>query len=109
MSHVYSQRLLDVARNSAKEIGITLRKAFICSLAALPMRPAGRGETCKILGADAAVGMSTTIEAIAANHMGVKFAVHHVLNTGCPESLTNRFRPQGSIGSGDKVSIFEDL
>lgn len=26
MSHVYSQRLLDVARNSAKEIGITLRE-----------------------------------------------------------------------------------
>ena len=71
MSHVYSQRLLDVARNSAKEIGITLREGVYMQFSGPAYETPAEVKLARILGADA-VGMSTAIEAIAANHMGAE-------------------------------------
>lgn len=71
MSHVYSKKLLDVARNSAEEIGVSLKEGVYMQFSGPAYETPSEVKLARTLGADA-VGMSTAIEAIAANHMGVE-------------------------------------
>lgn len=71
MSHVYSQKLSDVARKSASEIGIILREGVYMQFSGPAYETPAEVRLARTLGASA-VGMSTAIEAIAANHMGAK-------------------------------------
>lgn len=71
MSHVYSQKLSDVARKSASEIGIVLREGVYMQFSGPAYETPAEVRLARTLGASA-VGMSTAIEAIAANHMGAQ-------------------------------------
>lgn len=71
MSHVYSKELIDIARKSASEMGITLREGVYMQFSGPAYETPAEVRLARTLGASA-VGMSTAIEAIAANHMGAK-------------------------------------
>lgn len=71
MSHVYSKELIDIARKSASEMGITLREGVYMQFSGPAYETPAEVRLARTLGASA-VGMSTAIEAIAANHMGAQ-------------------------------------
>lgn len=71
MSEVYSTRLRDVIRKSAKECGITMREGVYVQLTGPSYETPAEIRMIRVWGGDA-VGMSTACEAIAARHMGLE-------------------------------------
>ena len=71
MSDVYKKDLQEILRQTAKEHGITLREGVYIQFSGPSFESPVEIQMAKTLGADA-VGMSTVVEAIAANHMGMK-------------------------------------
>ena len=71
MSKVYTPALQDIARESAKELGLTLREGVYCYFPGPQFETPAEVRAARILGADA-VGMSTVPEAIVAVHAGMK-------------------------------------
>ena len=70
MSHVYTPALQEVARQSAKELGLTLRQGVYCYFPGPQFETPAEVRAARILGADAC-GMSTAPEATAAAHAGM--------------------------------------
>ncbi len=81
MSTTYDPALCDIARNAAKELGITLREGVYAGMLGPSYETPAEIRMLKILGASA-VGMSTVCEAIAARHAGMK-----VLGFSCITNL----------------------
>lgn len=71
MSHVYDLDLQEIIRNTAKTNNITLREGIYCQLTGPSFESPAEIRMLAKLGVDT-VGMSTVVEAIAANHMGMK-------------------------------------
>ncbi len=71
MTHVYDGDLQDILRRTAKESGITLKEGVYAQLTGPSFESPAEIQLLHKLGVDA-VGMSTVVEAIAANHMGMK-------------------------------------
>ncbi|MBQ1487202.1 MAG: purine-nucleoside phosphorylase [Lachnospiraceae bacterium] len=71
MSHVYNPELNAVIEKAAEKCGIDLKKGVYVQTTGPSFESPAEIKMFKTLGADA-VGMSTVIEAIAANHMGLK-------------------------------------
>ncbi len=71
MSHVYDLDLQDKIKEVAKENNITLREGVYVQLTGPSFESPADIKMLRTLGADA-VGMSTVVEAIVANHMGMK-------------------------------------
>lgn len=71
MSEVYDKDLQDIIRDCAKEAGISLREGVYLQLTGPAYESPAEVRMVSRLGADA-VGMSTAVEAVAANHMGMK-------------------------------------
>lgn len=71
MSHVYDEELQEAARETARELGITLREGVYVQCAGPSYETPAEIRMFGALGADA-VGMSTVCEAIAARHMGIR-------------------------------------
>ena len=71
MSTVYRKDLQDIIRMAAKENGIPLKEGVYCQLTGPSFESPAEIRALRTMGADA-VGMSTVVEAIAANHMGMK-------------------------------------
>lgn len=71
MSHVYDPALSDVIRACAKENGIPLSEGVYIQFTGPSYESPAEIRMAKTLGADA-VGMSTVVEAIVANHCGMK-------------------------------------
>lgn len=71
MSHVYNADLCKIIEETAKEDSIDLKKGVYVQTTGPSFESPAEIQMFKLLGADA-VGMSTVIEAIAANHMGMK-------------------------------------
>lgn len=71
MSEVYSSRLQDVIRSSAKQCGIAIREGVYVQLTGPSYETPAEIRMCRGFGGDA-VGMSTACEAIAARHMGME-------------------------------------
>ena len=71
MSHVYDEDLQDIIRGSAKENDIELFEGVYAQLTGPSFESPAEIRMLHTLGANA-VGMSTVVEAIAANHMGMK-------------------------------------
>ncbi len=71
MSEVYDKDLQDIIRDCAKEAGISLREGVYLQLTGPAYESPAEVRMAGMLGADA-VGMSTAVEAVAANHMGMK-------------------------------------
>ena len=71
MSHVYDLELQDKIRNAAKANDIKLQEGIYCQLTGPSFESPAEIKMLGKLGVDT-VGMSTVVEAIAANHMGMK-------------------------------------
>lgn len=71
MSEIYDKELRDVIEETAKEHGIELKKGIYAQLTGPSFESPAEIQLLHKLGIDA-VGMSTVVEAIAANHMGMK-------------------------------------
>lgn len=71
MSHVYDVDLQKVIRNTAKKNGIFLQEGVYAQLTGPSFESPAEIRMLRTLGCDA-VGMSTVVEAIAANHCGMR-------------------------------------
>ena len=71
MSTVYDRELQDKIRKAAKDNGIDLKEGVYAQLTGPSFESPAEIRMLRTLGADA-VGMSTVVEAIAANHMGMR-------------------------------------
>lgn len=71
MSNVYAPELRQVIKNTAKELDIKLQEGVYLQLTGPSFETPAEIRMARTLGADA-VGMSTAVEAIAANHAGMK-------------------------------------
>lgn len=71
MSEVYDSGLQDIIRSAGKELGVSLKEGTYIQLTGPSYETPAEIQMCKMLGA-AAVGMSTSVEAVAANHMKMK-------------------------------------
>ena len=71
MSEVYSRRLQDVIRTSAKNCGISIREGVYVQFTGPNYETPAEVKMAGIWGGDA-VGMSTACEAMAARHMGLE-------------------------------------
>ncbi len=71
MTHVYDRELQDIIRSTAKECDIALKEGIYAQLTGPSFESPAEIQLLHKLGVDA-VGMSTVVEAIAANHMGMK-------------------------------------
>ena len=71
MSSVYDKELQAIIRSSAGNLGITLREGIYAQLTGPSFEAPAEITMLSKLGVDA-VGMSTVVEAIVANHMGMK-------------------------------------
>ena len=71
MSSVYDNDLQDTIRKAAKDLNIQLREGIYAQLTGPSFEAPAEIRLLGKLGVDA-VGMSTVVEAIAANHMGMK-------------------------------------
>lgn len=68
MSNVYDDSLQEIIRSSAKELDIVLKEGVYLQLTGPSYETPAEIRMCKVLGASA-VGMSTAVEAVAANHL----------------------------------------
>ena len=71
MTHVYDEDLQEIIKNTAKENDIELFEGVYAQLTGPSFESPSEIRMLQTLGASA-VGMSTVVEAIAANHMGMK-------------------------------------
>ena len=71
MSEIYNKDLQDIIMESAKELSIPLKAGVYLQLTGPSYESPAEVRMCKALGASA-VGMSTAVEAIIANHMQMK-------------------------------------
>lgn len=109
MSRVYDRQLQDILRKTAKEKGIYLQEGVYVQLTGPSFEAPAEIRLLRTLGADA-VGMSTVVEAIAANHMGMKICgISCVCNlaAGMSQSALNHEEVQDAA---DKASpLFSEL
>lgn len=71
MSTVYNKELQQIIRDTAKDNNIYLQEGIYAQLTGPSFESPADIRMMRVLGSDA-VGMSTVVEAIAANHMGMK-------------------------------------
>lgn len=71
MSHIYDLKLQEILREVAKKENITLREGVYTMLTGPSYESPAEIRCLKAMGTDA-VGMSTVVEAIAANHAGMR-------------------------------------
>ncbi|MCR5201547.1 MAG: purine-nucleoside phosphorylase [Lachnospiraceae bacterium] len=71
MSNIYRNDLCDIVKATAKDLDIPLQEGVYIQLTGPNYETPAEIRMCKLLGADA-VGMSTAVEAVVANHMGLK-------------------------------------
>ena len=71
MSRVYDRELQEITRDTAKEQHVYLQEGVYAQLTGPSFESPADIRMMRVLGADA-VGMSTVVEAIAANHMGMR-------------------------------------
>jgi len=71
MSHVYDEDLRQMLKDTARELSIDIKEGVYAQLTGPSFESPAEIQMLKSLGADA-VGMSTVVEAICANHMGRK-------------------------------------
>ncbi len=71
MSSVYDKSLQEILRQTAEEYRIPMKEGVYMQLTGPSFESPAEIRMVRVLGADA-VGMSTVVEAIAANHMGMR-------------------------------------
>lgn len=71
MSHVYDPELIDLIREASKEVGHEMKEGVYLQTTGPNFETPAEIKLAQVVGADA-VGMSTTVEAMVAVHMGMR-------------------------------------
>lgn len=109
MSHVYRPELCAIIEESAKEDGIDLKKGVYVQTTGPSFESPAEIQMFKLLGADA-VGMSTVVEAIAANHMGMKVCgISCVCNMAAGISPTPLTHDEVQAAAAKAAPLFKKL
>lgn len=109
MSHVYDEELQDKIRIAAKENDIDLREGVYIQFTGPSFESPAEIRMASVLGADA-VGMSTVVEAIAANHCGMRICgVSCVCNLAAGISPTPLTHDEVQQAANDAAPKFKKL
>ena len=109
MSSVYDKHLQDIIRDAAKELDIDLKEGVYAQLTGPSFESPAEIQMLKKLGVDA-VGMSTVVEAIAANHCGMKIcALSCVCNMAAGISPTPLTHEEVQAAAAASAPLFKKL
>lgn len=109
MSHVYDEDLQQILRETAKEHNIPLNEGVYIQFTGPSFESPAEIKMAAALGADA-VGMSTVVEAIVANHMGMKICgVSCVCNLAAGISPTPLTHDEVQQAANDAAPKFKKL
>lgn len=109
MSSVYDKDLQDKIRKAAADNNIALKEGVYVQLTGPSFESPAEIRMLQKLGADA-VGMSTVVEAIAANHMGIKICgISCVCNLAAGISPTPLTHEEVQQAGRDAAPLFEKL
>ena len=109
MSEVYDKSIQDIIRKSAKENNIELKEGVYCQLTGPSFESPAEIRMLDKLGVDA-VGMSTVVEAIAANQMGMKICgISCVCNLAAGISPTPLTHDEVQAAGKAAAPLFEKL
>lgn len=103
MSHVYDEDLQQIVRKKASELDIPIKEGVYIQTRGPQYESPAEINAARMMGADA-VGMSTVVEAIAANHMKMK-----IVGISCISNLAAGISPtplteEEVLEAGKKVS-----
>ena len=89
MSEPYSQKMIEIVENYARERGIQFRKGVYLGLQGPTFETLAEYQMVRTMGGDA-VGMSTVPEVIVANHMGMEvFGISVITDLGDEDFIKN--------------------
>lgn len=109
MSAVYDKELSDCIRESAEEAGISLQEGVYVQLTGPSFEAPAEIRMLRTLGADA-VGMSTVVEAIAANHCGMRVCgISCVCNPGAGMTETPLSHKEVQEAADKAAPLFKKL
>lgn len=109
MTEVYDKSIQDIIRKSAKDNNIDLKEGVYCQLTGPSFESPSEIKMLGKLGVDA-VGMSTVVEAIAANHMGMKICgISCVCNLAAGISPTPLTHDEVQAAGKAAAPLFEKL
>lgn len=109
MSRVYSERICEIIRKKAEEMGITLREGVYIQLTGPAYETPAEIRMCRNWGADA-VGMSTACEAVAARHMGMEICGISCITNLAAGMLKKELNHQEVQETADRVAVkFKEL
>ncbi|MBQ8802362.1 MAG: purine-nucleoside phosphorylase [Tyzzerella sp.] len=109
MSEIYNQDLQEIIRETAKEENIPLQEGIYLQFTGPNYESPAEVRLAGMLGADA-VGMSTTCEAIAANHMGMKICgISCITNMACGISENPLNHEEVQETANLKAPLFQKL
>ena len=99
-SHLYTPRLLDLARGAAAELGLTLREGVYFYCYGPQYETPAEVRAARILGGDA-VGMSTAPEVIVAGHCGMEVLGFTLLSNMAAGILDRPLSEQEVLEAGE--------
>lgn len=109
MTEVYDKSIQEIIRNAAKKNNIDLKEGVYCQLTGPSFESPAEIKALGLLGVDA-VGMSTVVEAIAANHMGMKICgISCVCNLAAGISPTPLTHDEVQAAGKAAAPLFEKL
>lgn len=109
MSHVYDEDLQEILRSAAKENDIVLKEGVYLQFTGPSFESPAEIRMAAGFGADA-VGMSTVVEAIVANHMGMKICgVSCVCNPAAGISKTPLTHDEVQAAANEAAPKFKKL
>ena len=109
MSSVYNPILQDIIMQVAEDFDITMQKGIYAQLTGPSFESPAEIRMLSKLGADA-VGMSTVVEAIAANHMGMKIcAISCVCNLAAGISETPLTHDEVQEAAAKAAPLFKQI
>lgn len=109
MSSVYDKELCDIIRAAAQRESVSLREGVYAQLTGPSFETPVEVRMLGILGADA-VGMSTAVEATAANHCGMRVCgVSCVCNKGAGLSATALTHEEVQAAADEAAPLFKKL
>ena len=109
MSSVYDKNLQEIIREAATDLDIDLKEGIYAQLTGPSFESPAEIRMLKQMGADA-VGMSTVVEAIAANHMGMKIcAISCVCNMAAGISPTPLTHEEVQAAAAASAPLFKKL
>ena len=101
-SHLYTKRLLDLARKTASELQMTLREGVYFYCYGPQYETPAEVRAARILGGDA-VGMSTAPEVIVAGHCGMEVLGFSLLSNMASGILDRPLSEQEVLDAGEKA------